>query len=86
MKCIYCCPLKKQTCRTVPGHVITELSWQVILNFLPVNCLLHCQRLSRRVREAAREHMDQGFLHMKTLILAPTKHSTVTPHHRQAST
>lgn len=43
---------------TVPEYVITELSGYVVLDFLPLNNLLHFQYLSRGVGEAASEHVE----------------------------
>lgn len=64
---------------TVPEYIITELSWQVVLDLLPFNSLLHLKHPSGGVGEAVGEHMEQSFLHMKSLILAPAQQQ----HHHQ---
>lgn len=65
--------LRKHLCVSLPEYVITELSLYVVLDFLSFNSLLHSEHLRRAVGEAARKHVEQSVLHMKTLILAPVK-------------
>lgn len=63
-------------CVNVPEYVIAELGCYVVLHSVSFNCLFNLKCLSRAEREASSEHVEQTFLHMKALILAPVQQNT----------